>query len=295
MRAVTKAGLWGTIVLAAVGLGTASSMSAATDGQSSHTLLADAQFGSAFSGAARVSDDPDAPIRTGRWDAAPDVLAGGPPVATSPTAAAPPARPIELAALAPPMAALPGATRPRPAPVLTRAGFRSSQQPELMGGPPTVKLTVSDERDALAPGSGLEIDDRFAGDAFAPRTPRADQPFDGRRMLLSIAPKPADRKKGRWFIFAAGSGDAFGLNLIRDPARGGWRRAGWSVERLAEFGKAQLGLGWRRGDTQVALSAARREIGAYGFKREDTVVGVTFTVSGKPGQKVKREQRLPKQ
>lgn len=297
MRAVTKAGLWGTVALAAMGLSAASSMSAGTDGLTSDTLLADARFGPASSGAsARASEDPDAPIRTGRWaedaPASPIQLAGGPPPAPE---AKPVGAPIQVAALTPPPTIRPGSTRALPAPVLARAAFRSSERPELMGGPPTVRLSVSGDRDAIAPGSGLDMDDRFTGDSFAPRTPRASQPFDGKRLLLSIAPEPADRKKGRWFIFAAGSGDAFGLNLIRDPARGGFRRAGWSVERLAEFGKAQLGIGWRRGNRQLALSAARREIGAYGFKREDTVVGLTFTVSGKPGQKVKREQRLPKQ
>jgi len=114
-----------------------------------------------------------------------------------------------------------------------------------------------------------------------------------KRLTLRIGPTASVRKKGRWFIFAAGSGEAFGLNLVRDPIRG-WKPAGWSVEQLAEFGKAQLGIGWRKGARQVSLSAARREISAYGLSREDTVVGVTFSVSGRAPARPRYEQRLPK-
>lgn len=301
MRAVTKAWLWGTVALAAASLCAASAMSTGTDGLNSETILSDARFGSAFSGGgARVTDDPDAPIRTGRWGAedrpaASVELAGGPPPAPA-AASAPTSAPIRLAALTRPPTAMPGAARSLASPTLARAAFRPAERPELMGGP--VRLSVSSDRDVPTPGSALhdDDDDRFDGaSAFVPRPPRASQMIDGKKLLVSIGPAPADRKKGRWFVFAAGSGEAFGLNLIRDPVKGGWRRAGWSVERLAQFGKAQLGVGWRQGNRQVAISAARREFGIYGYKREDTVFGVTFTVSGKPARKVKHENGIYKE
>ena len=105
-----------------------------------------------------------------------------------------------------------------------------------------------------------------------------DNGLDAKEILLRIGPREQDRKRGRWFVFAGGSGEAFGLNLIRDRGGKGLRRAGWSLERMAEFGKAQVGVGWRRGSTQVSLAASRREIGAYGVSREDTVLGVTVSV-----------------
>jgi hypothetical protein len=264
-------------------------------------MLAKAEFGQAFSGGGRVPDDPDAPIRTGRWDDAPApvlALLGGPaadsPIAP-PTIQAPASRStIQLAALTPPPSAEAQARglSARPAVIRSRVAL-ASVSPKVLAGGPTLRVSVSTDRDATDIGSGLAIEDR-SSPAFVPRPARPSQPFDAKQLLLSIAPSPVDQGRGRWFVFAAGSGEAFGLNIIRDPVRGSWRRTGWSVERLAEFGKAQIGVGWRQANRQVALSAARREIGAYGYKQEDTVVGVTFTVSGKPIKAPRFEQSLPK-
>jgi hypothetical protein len=301
MRAIAAASLTSVVVLVTMAVSAASSIGAATDGLTSESMLAEADFSRALSGGGRVPDDPDAPIRTGRWDEAPApvlALLGGPATpssAASPTPLpSPPRAAVQLAASTPPPSAEAQALglSARPAVIRSRVAL-ASVSPKVLAGGPTLRMSVSTDRDATEIGSGLAIEES-AGSAFAPRPARASQPFDAKQLLLSIAPEPADQAKGRWFVFAAGSGEAFGLNIIRDPARGGWRRTGWSVERLAEFGKAQLGIGWRRGDRQIAVSTARREIGAYGFKREDTVVGVTFTVSGKPIKAPKFEQRLPK-
>lgn len=278
MRATVAAGLAGITVLAALGLSAVASTG-------SVTALAPQPLAG---GPSRVAEDPDAPIRTGRWDEVPAdrpiPLAGGPATPPSPA----PRAQTQVAALVPPPVVASTVVQPRVG--LARAAFRQPDREILAGGPPRVSLVVTTDDDPVAPGSGLTA----ADNVFAPRQPRPQQRIDARKWLLSIGPEAEDRRKGRWFVFAAGSGEAFGLNLIRDPARGGLRRAGWSVERLAEFGKAQLGLGWRKGDRQVAVSAARREIGLYGYKREDTVLGLTFTVSGKPPQKVRRESGIEK-
>ena len=301
MRAIAAASLTGVVVLVTMAVSAASSIGAATDGLTSDSMLANAQFGQAISGGGRVPDDPDAPIRTGRWDSAPPpvlALLGGPaadaPVSTPVTRPPTDRTTVQLAALTPPPSAEAQARglTGRPAVIRSRVAL-ASVSPKVLAGGPTLRVAVSTDRDATDIGSGLALEDR-GGAAFAPRPARSSQPFDAKQLLLSIAPSPADRAKGRWFVFAAGSGEAFGLNIIRDPVRGSWRRTGWSVERLAEFGKAQLGIGWRQGDRQVAVSAARREIGAYGYKREDTVVGVTFTVSGKPIKAPRFEQSLPR-
>lgn len=298
MRAIAATALTGTIVLATVGLSAASSIGAATDGLSPEALMSGARLDKTFSGSdARVPDDPDAPIRTGRWDQAPApvlALLGGPETPTAtPPAVSPDMRRVEMAALTPPPSARAMADAvAAPVPIIRSRVALTSVSDQVLAGGPRVQVSTWTGHDATDTGSGLSVPGPAR--SFAPKPARDSQPFDARQLLLSIAPEPADQRKGRWFLFAAGSGEAFGLNIVRDPARGGWRRSGWSVERLAEFGKAQLGIGWRKGDRQIAVSAAQREIGAYGYKREDTVFGLTFTVSGRPPARARFEQRLPK-
>ncbi len=99
----------------------------------------------------------------------------------------------------------------------------------------------------------------------------------GRTMLAMAAPTPADRRRGRWFIFAAASDKAFGLSLVRDETMGRLRQAGWSVERLAAYGQVQAGIGWRKLGGQVSLLAARREIGDIRVRVRDTVAGISVS------------------
>lgn len=304
MRARTATAVFSATVLGAVALGTAVSMSAATDGLSSDTILAGSTLGDVFSGQTRTPvDDPDAPIRTGRWaeDAAPVELAGGPaptdiaaappppePILLSRSAGSPRAAPSELAMIEAPIQ-----VRQLAAPLsvpLSRVSWTSPVRQAPVVREPRINLSVSDVS-VSAPGSGLDIASAVFSEPVA--TSRRGRPLlDVKRLTLRIGPSDSVRKKGRWFVFAAGSGEAFGLNLVKDPLRG-WRPAGWSVEKLAEFGKAQLGIGWRRGSQQLSASVARREISAYGLSREDTIVGISFTVSGKPPAKTRFEQRLP--
>jgi hypothetical protein len=230
----------------------------------STSLAGSADLGGTFSGSAadRVTD-PDLPIATARYGEEPSaaaLLAVRAGQAYRPVAQAPPVQ----------MVAAPAVTlkevvsvAPRSKMALTLAGGPSGDWP--IGGPP----------------AGVRGRTFSARNAAAPPTPRADSLIDTHALLVRLGPKPADAKRGRWFVFAAGSGKAFGLNLIRDPVAG-WRQAGWSVERLAEFGKVQLGLGWRKGATQMSVAASRREIGAYGLSREDTVFGLSFSL--KPGR-----------
>jgi hypothetical protein len=302
MRARTATAVFAVTALGAVGLSAATSMSAATDGLTSDSLMADARIGDAFSGAAaRVPDDPDAPITTGRWaeNAAAVELAGGPASTLAPeTAPTPAPEPIRLARTAAPAAPVLVASlapqRPAAAPVsvpLARIAWAPPASAPRLEPERRINLTVSDQA-LSAPGAGLDIASSVFSEPVAAARP-SRSPIDVKRLTLRVTANERVKGKGRWFVFAAGSGQAFGLNLLRDPLRG-WRPAGWSVEQLAEFGKAQLGVGWRKGSRQVAVSAARREISAYGVSREDTVLGLTFTVSGRAPAKTRYEQRLPK-
>ena len=74
----------------------------------------------------------------------------------------------------------------------------------------------------------------------------------------------------------AASGKAFGLNVVKD-AEAGYRKAGWSVERLATLGKGQIGIGWRRKNLQASLAVAQREIGDLGIKLDDYLGGLTIS------------------
>ncbi len=266
----------------------AASLSAAVTADSGATVtraLSDTQFAdvSAAPGsqvALAGGNDPDAPIRTGRWgEDRPQVqLAGGP----TKTATVQNASPISLAASAP-LPAIPAqsmASRPITMAALLPPSARMGLQPTFRPArapQPRILLSLG-APSAINPGSGLAFDSNGFDNPGAPRISRPPPKSQSRGLLVQLQAKP-DRKKGRWFVFAAGSGEAYGFNLIRDPLNG-WKKSGWSVEQLAEFGKAQIGIGWRKGRAQIAATAARREIGAYGISREDTVFGLTFSFSG---------------
>ena len=86
---------------------------------------------------------------------------------------------------------------------------------------------------------------------------------------------------GRWYLFAAASGRAVGMNMLRGEH--GWDRAGWSTdETSALVGDAQLGVGWRKGDMQTSFGVVHREVkGKYRIfgqeTRDDTVAAFTFS------------------
>ena len=89
----------------------------------------------------------------------------------------------------------------------------------------------------------------------------------------------------RWYLFAASSGPAVGLNLQRSD--GDWRRAGVSEDAAsALIGDTQAGLGWRRGPIAAAVGYVHREIkirqGVEGLMgagdRNDDRVALSFTI-----------------
>ncbi|HWT52573.1 MAG TPA: hypothetical protein VN113_10380, partial [Caulobacter sp.] len=89
-----------------------------------------------------------------------------------------------------------------------------------------------------------------------------------------------DLRRGRWMLFAASSGKAYGLSLVRDTF-GGWRNAGFSEEKLARFGSRQIGLGYRKKNSLMSLSATQRKFRGIEYSDKDTVVGVTVSVRGR--------------
>lgn len=88
--------------------------------------------------------------------------------------------------------------------------------------------------------------------------------------------------RGRWYLFAAASGRAVGLNMLRNE--GDWDRAGWSTDTTgALVGDAQVGVGWRKGDMQSSFGVIHREVRGehmvFGqHTRDDTVAAFTFSI-----------------
>ena len=91
---------------------------------------------------------------------------------------------------------------------------------------------------------------------------------------------------GRWYLFAAASGQAVGLNMLH--GENGWDRAGWSTDSTgALVGDAQIGVGWRKGDGQASFGVIHREVKGNHMiwaqdTRDDTVAAFTFSI--RPGR-----------
>ena len=74
--------------------------------------------------------------------------------------------------------------------------------------------------------------------------------------------------QGRWYLFAAASGRAVGMNMLHGEA--GWDRAGWSTDPTSKLvGDAQLGVGWRKGPMQTSVGYVHRKV-----KGEHLLMGV---------------------
>lgn len=232
-------------------------------------------------------DDPDAPIATARYGgersralsgethaapaAATVALAGGP--AEADLAGAP--APIVVAEQSTPKPVPAKAEPVRPAARILAAAPAASRAPVL-------GLT---RVHAVRPyGKVLKVE---VNDQPLPFTPMGLQSNAVKRITLTASnivsrtrALAEDLKRGRWMLFAASSGKAYGLNLIRDTIDG-WRNAGYSEERVARFGSRQVGLGWRKDNRQVSLTATRRKLSFIDYSDKDTVVGVTVSVRGK--------------
>lgn len=237
-------------------------------------------------------DDPDAPIATARYGgersrasavethaapaAAEVVLAGGPDEASLADAPASPPHAVQVAV---------EQAAPAPAPAKAdpvRPGARLLAESPAPRRAPVLALTKGHPIRPYGKVLKVEINDQPL--AF---TPMGLQSSAVRRLTLNATSlmsktrtSAEDLRRGRWMLFAASSGKAYGLNLIRDTF-GGWRNAGYSEERVARFGSRQVGLGWRKDNRQVSLTATRRKLNAIDYSDKDTVVGVTVSVRGR--------------
>lgn len=233
-------------------------------------------------------DDPDAPIATARYGgeraraapveayaapaAATVALAGGlgdEGLAGAPVTAPPP--PVHVAQQAPSAKAEPARSTTRvlaeaaPAPRRTILTFTKGHAIRPYGK--VLKVEVNDQPLAFTP-LGLQ------SNAVKRLTLNASG------FMSKATASAEDLRRGRWMLFAASSGKAYGLSLVRDTF-GGWRNAGFSEEKLARFGSRQIGLGYRKKNSLMSLSATQRKFRGIEYSDKDTVVGVTVSVRGR--------------
>lgn len=90
--------------------------------------------------------------------------------------------------------------------------------------------------------------------------------------------------RGRWYIFAAASGRAVGLNMLRGQ-NGDWSRAGLTQDTTSKLiGDSQAGVAWRKGPMQASLGYIHRAIKSRGdgimglATQKDDVVALSFSL-----------------
>lgn len=144
-------------------------------------------------------------------------------------------------------------------------------------GWPALRSQSGDLQIELTPHAGLGVTSE-GGSAEAGATLRIGE-------NLTVRDGQSYGDTGRWYVFAAGTGRAVGMNFL--PGENGWTRAGMSHDAGAFIGDAQVGVAWRRGPLQASFGYVHREIEAEGLRGEgfdwDQTEGlVAFQLSIRP-------------
>lgn len=137
----------------------------------------------------------------------------------------------------------------------------------------------------LTPHAGVGVTS-LGGSAEAGATLRLtqrDAVAEARLKALGIRDGAASfGDKGRWYLFAAASGRAVGLNMLHGEQ--GWNRAGWTTDTTSKLtGDAQVGVGWRKGDMQTSFGYIHREVKGQNILRgidpkSDSVVAFSLSI-----------------
>jgi len=140
----------------------------------------------------------------------------------------------------------------------------------------------------LTPHAGVGVSN-LGGSAEAGATIRLSQRLDDsaveRLKAMGLSDGADFGDQGRWYLFAAASGRAVGLNMLHGDA--GWNGAGWSTDPTSTLiGDAQVGLGWRKGSFQTSLGYIHREIKGQHMvwgqdTRQDSVVAFSLSIRPK--------------
>jgi hypothetical protein len=136
----------------------------------------------------------------------------------------------------------------------------------------------------LSPHAGVGMTSR-GGSAEAGAELRLESRDDkaaNKLRAMGISDGKSFGEQGRWYLFAAASGRAVGLNMLR--GEGGWDRAGWTTDATSSLvGDAQVGVGWRKGDVQTSFGFIHREVKGshmiFGQEtKDDSLVAFSFSV-----------------
>ena len=160
----------------------------------------------------------------------------------------------------------------------------------IRGWPSALMLKAGAYDLDITPHAGLGLSDQ-GGSAEAGAMVRLGAGLDtlrARQIAESLGLSTVDGQsfgdQGRWYLFAAASGRAVGLNVTRDGSTGNLRGSGWSIDPTARIiADAQAGLGWRQGPVQASLGYIHRDIkNAFeirGTGRDgDSLIALSFTV-----------------
>ena len=139
---------------------------------------------------------------------------------------------------------------------------------------------------ALSPHAGVGVTN-YGGSAEAGAQVKISRDERAARQLreMGISDGAAFGNMGRWYLYAAVSGRAVGLNMLRGDG-GGWDRGGWTTDATsALMGDVQMGVGWRKGVLQSSFGLIHREVKGQHMiwgqqTRDDTIAA--FSLSIKP-------------
>jgi hypothetical protein len=137
----------------------------------------------------------------------------------------------------------------------------------------------------LSPHAGVGMSN-YGGSAEAGATVRISRDEKAARKLkdMGIGDGSSFGDQGRWYLYAAASGRAVGLNVLHSD--NGWDRSGWTTDPTSALvGDAQLGIGWRKGMLQSSFGYIHREVKGQHMiwgqqTRDDSLVA--FSLSIKP-------------
>ena len=109
-----------------------------------------------------------------------------------------------------------------------------------------------------------------------------------RQVAAALGVKPGAKMKGkaRLYLFGAVSGRAVGLNLT--PEQTGWKNSGLTEDKGGFIGQQQVGVAWRKGTGQAALSVVRDKfrtpelIGIHSYKDNRVMLSMSFAPQWTP-------------
>ena len=137
------------------------------------------------------------------------------------------------------------------------------------GWPAVVKLKTGHYTLDVTPHAGVGFGGA-GGSAEAGATVRFGKSMQNKVVdSLGVSDGRAFGDRGRWYVFAAASGQAVGLNMLRNQ-EGDWSRAGFTQDNNSKLiGDGQAGVAWRKGAMQASFGYVHRSI-----KAKDQIMGM---------------------